>query len=187
MPIFLSEPVARPEARLPLYFVGGFGLSTQRIGFIMSIQGLYSMFAQVFLFPFAARRFGVLRTFRSVLLVWPFLYLIVPYLVLLPIPLQQPAIYCALLTKITLHVLAFPSTAILLTNAAPSLLVLGVINGVSASTASLARACGPTLTGILHSWGLHHGCSGLAWWASGLVCIIGAVESFYLKEGPIYT
>ncbi|KAK4691172.1 hypothetical protein P7C71_g5772, partial [Lecanoromycetidae sp. Uapishka_2] len=65
----------------------------------------------------------------------------------------------------------------------PSLLVLGVINGAAASTASLARACGPTVTGILHSWGLEIGSTGVAWWASGIICLLGAFESMWLEEG----
>ena len=150
---------------------------------MLSVQGVYSMLAQIFIFPFAARHFGTLKTFRFVVMTWPLLYLVVPYMVLLPQWLQVPGIYFCLTWKITFHVLAFPSNAILLTNSAPSLLVLGVINGAAASTASLARACGPTVTGILHSWGLEMGSTGLAWWASGIISLIGAVESMWLKEG----
>lgn len=182
MPVFLSEPISHSPASLPFKFTGGFAFSSKTIGFMLSVQGVYSMMAQIFLFPFAAGRFGTLKTFRFVLLTWPLLYLLVPYLVLLPQPLQMPGVYFCLLWKITAQVLAFPSNAILLTNAAPSLLVLGVINGVSASTASLARACGPTVTGILHAWGLKIGSTGLAWWASGIVCLVGAIESLWLEE-----
>lgn len=149
---------------------------------MLSVQGVYSMFAQIFIFPFAARHFGTLKTFRFVVMAWPLLYLLVPYLVLLPPRLQMLGVYVCLLWKITFHVLAFPSTAILLTNAAPSLLVLGVINGVSASTASLARALGPTVTGMVHSWGLQMGSSGLAWWVSGVICAVGALESLWMEE-----
>ena len=182
MPVFLSEPVSHEPALSPLMFTGGFALSSKTIGSMLSVQGVYSLVATLFLFPYAARRFGALKTFRFVLMTWPLLYLLVPYLIFLPPRLQLPGIYLCLLWKITAQVLAFPSTAILLTNSAPSLLVLGVINGVSASTASLARACGPTVTGILHAWGLKIGSAGLAWWASGAICAIGAIESLWLEE-----
>ena len=183
MPVFLSEPVSHEPPNLPFRFAGGFGLSSKKIGFMLSMQGFYAIMAQVFLFPYAAQKFGTLKTFRFVLFTWPLLYLIVPYLVLLPRPLQVPGVYVCLMWKITSHALAFPSNALLLTNSAPSLLMLGVINGVSASTASLARACGPTVTGILHSWGLQVGSTGLAWWASGCICLAGAIESVWLREG----
>ena len=180
--MFLSEPVSHEPPSLPFNFTGGFAFSTKKIGFMLSVQGVYSMLAQLFIFPFAARRFGTLKTFRFVVMTWPLLYLLVPYVVLLPQWLQVPGVYLCLIWKITYHVLAFPSNAMLLTNSAPSLLVLGIINGVAASTASLARACGPTVTGILHSWGLELGSSGLAWWISGIISFLGALESLWLEE-----
>ena len=182
MPVFLSEPKAPNPPSSPFHFAGGFGYSSKKIGFMLAVQGFYSMIAQIFIFPLAARQFGILTTFRFAITAWPLLYFLVPYTVLLPENLQEPSVYLLILSKITLQVLAFPSTAILLANAAPSNLVLGIINGVSASTASLARACGPTITGVVHSWGLDLGSTGLAWWMSGLVCMIGAVESLWMEE-----
>ncbi len=182
MPVFLSEPISHEPPSLPFRFTGGFALTTKTIGFMLSVQGVYSMLAQIFIFPFAARHFGPLRTFRFVVMVWPLLYFLVPYLILLPPRFQMPGAYFCLLWKITFQVLAFPSNAILLTNSAPSLLVLGVINGAAASTASLARACGPTVTGVLHTWGLEVGFTGVAWWASGVICLLGAFESSWLEE-----
>ncbi|KAJ5649031.1 uncharacterized protein N7484_002754 [Penicillium longicatenatum] len=182
MPVFLSTPKSDDRVALPLQFTGGLGLPTKTIGFMLAVQGVYSMIAQLWLFPFVVKQFGTLRTFRFVLLAWPAIYLTVPYLILLPAKLQMPAVYVALISKITLHVIAFPATAILLANAAPSSKVLGTINGAAASTASLSRAFGPTLTGLLHSKGLESGYSVLAWWACGLVCLIGAIQSFWMEE-----
>lgn len=182
MPVFLSTPKSEEDAILPFKFTGGLGLPTKTIGFMLAVQGVYSMIAQLWLFPSVVRHFGTLRTFRFVLFVWPPLYLLVPYLILLPEVLQTAAVYVALICKITFHVIAFPSTAILLANAAPSSKVLGSINGAAASTASLSRAFGPTVTGLLHSKGLESGYSVLAWWACGIVCIIGAIQSFWMEE-----
>lgn len=182
MPIFLSEAKMQTKPELPFKFSGGFALSTKAIGFMMAVQGVYSMIAQLWLFPFIVRRIGTLGAFRLVMVIWPFLYFAVPYLVLLPEKYQTTGIYIALLTKMTFHTIAFPSNAILLANSAPSKSVLGTINGVAASTACLSRAFGPTVTGGIHAAGLKFGCSGLAWWAGGLVCAIGAVESFFMEE-----
>lgn len=181
LPIFLSTPVSSKRPSMPFKFDGGFGLSSPTIGFMLSVQGVYSLAATVFLFPFTARYWGSLKTFRFVVASWPILYLIVPYTVLLPPRLQMPGIYLCLFWRVTAQVLAYPSHAILLTNAAPSLLVLGAINGVAASTASLSRAFGPTVAGFINSWGLSLGCAGLAWWVNGLVCILGALESMLLR------
>ncbi|KAI9737540.1 MAG: Fungal specific transcription factor [Cirrosporium novae-zelandiae] len=183
MPVFLSEPVSHDEVSLPFKFTGGFGLSSKTIGFMLAVQGVYSMIAQLFIFPYIVKRFGTLNTFRFTIMTWPILYFAVPYVVLLPTSLQKPAVYVCLIWKITAHVMAFPSNAILLTNSAPSTMVLGLINGVAASTASLARAFGPTITGIIHSAGLQHGYTGLAWWASGAICFLGAIETLWMEEG----
>lgn len=182
MPIVLSEARSSVEPVLPFKFVGGFGLSTKAIGFMMAVQGVYSMIAQLWLFPVVVRRIGTLKAFRSALLLWPILYFAVPYLVLLPQQLQSVGIYAALLIKITFHVIAFPSNAVLLANAAPSKAVLGTINGVAASTACLCRAFGPTVTGSIHSAGLSMGYNGFAWWIGGLVCAIGALEAYCIKD-----
>ncbi|KAL1960813.1 hypothetical protein VTO42DRAFT_5796 [Malbranchea cinnamomea] len=182
MPIFLSTPISDEKPSLPFKFVGGLGLPTKTIGLMMAVQGVYSMVAQLWLFPFVVRRFGTLRAYSFVLSVWPLLYLFVPFLILLPSVLQSAAVYASLICKITVHVIAFPASAMLLANAAPSTTVLGSINGVAASTASLSRAFGPTITGFLHSKGLEWGYSGLSWWACGIVCMIGAVESFWIEE-----
>ena len=182
MPVFLSEGRPQTDQVLPFKITGGFALSTKTIGFMMAVQGIYSMIAQLWLFPFIVRRIGTLAAFRLVMVIWPLLYFAVPYLVLLPVQLQTTGIYAALLTKITFHVIAFPSSAILLTNAVPSKSVLGTVNGVAASAACLARAFGPTVTGSIHSLGLKIGCNGLAWWAGGIVCAIGAFESFWMED-----
>lgn len=182
MPVMLSSPDSQGPISLPFRFIGGFALSTKTIGVIMSFQGVYSMIAQVLLFPIVVGRFGNLAVFRFVALSYPFLHFAVPYLVLLPDRLRMLGLAMCLLVKITAGVLAYPSNAILLTNSAPSMLVLGTINGVAASAASLSRAFGPTVSGLIHSAGLRVGYSGLAWWSSAVVSIIGAIESLWIAE-----
>jgi hypothetical protein len=72
----------------------------------------------------------------------------------------------------------------LLANAALSKTGLGTINGVVVSTACLARAIGPTVTG--HSASLKLGYNGIAWWACGLVCAIGALELWMEESEGIW-
>lgn len=182
MPTMLSEAPSDTPPSLPFKFVGGFGMSTKSIGFMLAVQGVYSMIAQLWFFPAIVKKLGTLTAFRMVMLVWPLLYLAVPYIVLLPQRLQNTGVYAAMLIKITFHVIAFPSNAILLANAAPSKAVLGTINGVAASTACLCRAFGPTVSGSIHSAGLKLGYNGFAWWAAGLVCVIGALEAYCIKD-----
>ncbi|KAI9857820.1 MAG: hypothetical protein M1824_004551 [Vezdaea acicularis] len=182
MPVLLSMPESDEPPSLPFKFMGGFGLPTKTIGFILSCQGVFSMIVQPILFPFVVKRFGTLNTFRLTVVCYPVLYFIVPYLVLLPPHLRLLGIYLCLMLKVIAAVLAYPSNAILLTNSAPSALVLGTINGVAASTASLARAFGPTISGLVQSAGLKLGYSGVAWWAGAAVCVLGAVETLWMVE-----
>jgi hypothetical protein len=183
LPILLStkEPHGPPPS-LPFKFVTGYGLTPKEIGVVLSVQGVYSMFATVFLFPMAVRRLGALGLFRSLALSYPLLYLVTPYVGLLPPSTRMAGVYALAVWKCTLATLVYPSNAILLTNSAPSLLVLGTINGVAASTASLSRAFGPSISGMLFSAGVDLGYSGLAWWCSALIAAAGGLLSLRLTD-----
>ncbi|ODA76351.1 hypothetical protein RJ55_08197 [Drechmeria coniospora] len=187
-PVFLStSPPEKAVAELPFKFVNGFGLDTKTIGAIMSVQGLYSLLSNYLIVPPVTRRLGSLRLFRLLAFSYFALYLVTPYLVLLPDGLRMPAIYLLVIWKCTYATMAYPNNAILLANAAPSRQVLGTINGIAASTASLCRAVGPTLSGFLYAVGLESGYSGLAWWFSGFVTIVGAYLSSQITEGELPT
>ncbi|PKS09034.1 hypothetical protein jhhlp_003647 [Lomentospora prolificans] len=183
-PVFLSTtpPEPEPKIELPFKFVSGFGLDTKEIGVILAVQGFYSMVSTIFLFPLVCEKLGALRLFRLLAISYFLLYLTTPYLVLLPERHRMIGIYVMVIWKCTFSTMAYPSNAILLTNSAPTLLSLGTINGVAASTASLCRAFGPTISGFLYSLGLQSGYSGLAWWCSGVVTIAGAYLSLRLTE-----
>ncbi|CAG8961959.1 hypothetical protein HYFRA_00013739 [Hymenoscyphus fraxineus] len=185
LPTFLSTPKEQGSSMpwsLPFKFVGGYGLTEPEIGVVLAVQGAYSMMVNVFLFPMIVRKIGALGLFRMIAISYPLLYIATPYLVLLPEQLQMAGVYVVVIWKCTFSTLAYPSNAILLTNSAPSLLLLGTINGVAASTASLCRAFGPTASGFLFSAGLSSGYSGLAWWCSAIICIFGAVLSLSMSD-----
>lgn len=168
--------------KLPFKFVSGYGLDTKQIGIILSVQGVYSMISTVFLFPVVVRKLSALGLFRLITLSYPILYITTPYLVLLPTPWRMAGVYGVVIWKCTFATMAYPSNAILLTNSAPSLLMLGTINGVAASTASLSRTFGPTVSGFLFSAGLRLGYSGLAWWCSAVIALAGAVISLSMTD-----
>ncbi|KAL2060918.1 hypothetical protein VTL71DRAFT_8970 [Oculimacula yallundae] len=184
LPTMLSTevPTNTSDFNLPFKFVSGYGLNTKQIGVILSIQGLYSMFATVFLFPIIVRRLGALGLFRVLAISYPILYITTPYLALLPDNLRLVGIYAVVIWKCTFSTMAYPANAILLTNSAPSLLMLGTINGVAASTASLSRAFGPTVSGFLFGVGLKLGYSGLAWWCSAVIASLGALISLRMTD-----
>lgn len=182
MPVLLSSKESDSSPSLPFKFEGGYELPSSEVGFVLSLQGVYQMFAQMIVFPLVVKKLGTLRTFRLVAASWGFLYILVPYLVLLPNVLRMPGLAVVLVIKVTLQSLSYPSNALLLANSAPSLLVLGAINGVAASAASLCRAFGPTLSGLIASAGASRGYIGLAWWVSAGVAFLGAIECYYMTE-----
>jgi len=183
MPVFLSTPAPTEKPNNFFLFTGGLGMTTQRIGFILSMQGLFSMCTQFFVFPPVARAFGVLNVYRFCMFTYGISYVVVPYLVWLPEGnIQTAGVYVVLAVKIMYGVLAYPCNAILITNSAPSLLVLGAINGIASSCASLARAFAPTVTGVVYSYGLNIDCVGLAWWVNALVCLIGAIQAISMRQ-----
>ncbi|KAL7938123.1 major facilitator superfamily domain-containing protein [Trichoderma chlorosporum] len=183
-PVFLSTaPPKEPILELPFKFVNGFGLDTKAIGVIISVQGFYSLLSNYLIVTPMTRRLGPLRLFRLIAFSYFALYLVTPYVVLLPESFRMPAIYLLVIWKCTFSTMAYPSNAILLANSAPTKQVLGTINGVAASTASLCRALGPTLSGFIYAAGLQSGYSGLAWWFSGLITLVGAYLSSQITEG----
>lgn len=188
LPTFLATEAPNPPKpmALPFKFVGGFGFSTAETGVLMSGQGIYSMLINTFLVPFALGRLGHLRVFQLVAVAYFALYLVTPYLVLLPDNLQMVGICFIIVWKSTFASLAYPSNAMLIADAAPSQRALGTINGVAASTASLCRALAPAVTGMLYAFGLDTGYSGLAWWFSALVTIAGAFLALRIPTQKTY-
>jgi hypothetical protein len=184
LPVFLStaRPTPRPPTHLPFQFADGFGYDTKTIGFILSVQGVYSMTSTYFLFPRVAEKLGALGLFKLISISYPMLYIATPYLVFLPDTLRMAGIYGIVVWKCTLSTLAYPSNTILLSNSAPTTLSLGTINGVAASTASLSRAAGPAISGWLYAKGLENGYSGLVWWSTAVVTIAGVCLSLKIQE-----
>ena len=162
--------------------MGGFALPTKSIGGILSVQGVIQMIATMLVFPYVNHRIGNIWTYRVVVLMYPLLYFLVPYASLLPENWKLPAVYAALVWKVTAQAFAFPSSSIMLANAAPSSKVLGSLNGAAASTASASRAVGPTVSGLVQSAGLGMGVLGLPWWVNAGVAVSGAILSLFMVE-----
>jgi hypothetical protein len=141
------------------------------------------MFAQLIVFPWLSKKLGSLRTFWITLSLYPILYLLAPYLALLPENLRIPGLMVLLVAKVTFQSLSYPSLAIILANSSPSKRVLGTLNGAAASSASICRGFGPTISGLMDGIGDKNGMSGLAWWTIAGVALLGWAPGFILKEG----
>lgn len=180
----MSKPIPEKDTTtLPFHFLGGFGWSTQTNGAFLAVQGFLQMFAQVIVFPWLSKKLGSLRTFWITLSLYPILYLLAPYLALLPEKLRIPGLVFLLIGKVTFQSLSYPSLAIILANSSPSRRVLGTLNGAAASAASVSRGFGPTISGAMDSLGTNLHMSGLAWWTIACVALLGWGPGFALKEG----
>lgn len=186
LPIFLQDKRVSEISSLngfnPFHIPGGLGLTTEVVGLIMSVNGLIALFVQGIIFPILTDWLGVWSIFVLVTILHPIAHAIVPYLVLLPETLVYPGIYICLTIRNILHILAYPVILILLKQASPAPSVLGKINGLAASMAAACRTISPPIAGILYGIGTNIGFTGLAWWGSAFVAILGSLQLWFVPR-----
>lgn len=141
------------------------------------------MFIQFLVFPPIVRKYGALNCLKAVTMAYPTAYILTPFAALLPTQLtQQIGLFAIMLIKCWVTIFAFPCSTILLTNSAPSLRLLGTLNGVSTSLSALGRAAGPAIGGLTFSWGVDWGYVILPWWTLAFFSILGAIPVWWLIE-----
>lgn len=177
-----SLPESQSAPSLPFKFTGGFDLPTRAIGAILSAQGLIQVVAMLFAFPVLTRHLGSLTLFRITVFTYPFLYIVTPYLTLVPSSMRMPCVYLILIWKVCAQAFTMPSALIMLANNTPSPKVSGTLNGAMASAASLCRTFGPTFSGLLQSAGLSVGTLALPWWTNAAVAAIGVAIAIFMRE-----
>ncbi|KAI1407572.1 MFS general substrate transporter [Hypoxylon sp. FL1857] len=187
LPVFLNYPVQEhtPENTwLPFVFSGGFGLNHAHIGAIFACEGVLSGLVQFLVFPLLCKRYGVLKCFRACVGVFPLVYIVTPFVVLIEhTTTRYAALGLVLIAKTCAVIVGFPCTTILLTNSAASLSILGTLNGFATTFSALGRATGPALTGAVFTWGVKHGIIGVPWWLLAFIATLGAVPALMVVEG----
>ncbi|KAI0014372.1 MFS general substrate transporter [Xylariaceae sp. FL0662B] len=186
LPIFFEDDKA-PVGSIfssfdPLYSPGGLGLSVQSVGLIMAINGAIALFVQAVIFPLAAAKLGVFRLFIISTILHPIAYAIVPTLVYMPENLLYPAIYFCLTVRNIFSIILYPLLLILIKEATPSSKILGKVNGFAASAGAGCRMIAPPVAGYLYSIGEQIDCTGLAWYGSAVVAMLGAIQCFSVKR-----
>ncbi|KAL8655136.1 MAG: hypothetical protein Q9210_001083 [Variospora velana] len=185
LPIFLQDsPRHRQyDTASGLFNVpGGLGLTTQAVGIIMSMNGVIALVIQAIVFPLFAAWLGVWKVLILVTVLHPIEYFIVPYLAKLPEHLVYTGIWVCLTIRNFTSILAYPVLLILLKEASPSPYVLGKINGLAASAGAACRTIAPPISGLLYGIGARQGFTGLAWWGSGIVATVGAIQVFWVDR-----
>ncbi|KAK4673345.1 hypothetical protein QC763_111110 [Podospora pseudopauciseta] len=187
LPVFLNYPRVIPDEHntsLPFKFTGGFGLSSDKIGTIYTVYGISCGVIQFFLFPKLCAMFGVLGIYRFATVVFPIIYFLTPYTVLVQDTTARHIFFLTImLVKGFVVIVAFPCTTILLTNSATSLRILGTLNGVATTFSGLGRAAGPAAAGAVFSWGVQRGYVIAAWWFLGLIALMGTIPPWFIIEG----
>ncbi|KAL3461464.1 major facilitator superfamily domain-containing protein [Aspergillus heterothallicus] len=187
LPVFLHNPPQNIQddlnVQLPFKFVGGFGMDAQEIGMFYTLTGIVGMVMQFYVFPACATRFGVINCVKATSIVFPILYLLTPYIALVPESMRSVAIFFVILTKLTASIFNFPSITILLTNSASSLNILGTLNGVATSVSAVGRAAGPALLGPVFSLGVKMGYVILPWWLLACIACVAAIPVPFMVEG----
>lgn len=185
IPIFLQDKRASDVHAQQLPYTalgGGLGLSTQQVGLILSINGVIQLAIQAIVFPLLADFFGVWRLLQMVTVAHPIAYFIVPFLQLLPPTLVYPGLFAALTVRNLTSILAFPLLLIMIKEAAPDKSRLGRINGLAASTGAACRSVASPIAGLLYGLSIEIRFTPLAWWASALVALIGAMQVPFMKR-----
>ncbi|PGG97549.1 hypothetical protein AJ79_09164 [Helicocarpus griseus UAMH5409] len=184
LPIFLQDARSGSSAvtNTALSIPGGLGISVQTVGIIMAINGVIALLIQAIVFPILAEWLGVWNVFVLVTVLHPIAYFIVPFLAFLPRNLIFPGIYSCLTIRNLFSILDYPVLLILIKQASPSNSVMGRINGLAASAGAACRTIAPPIAGYLYSVGSKIGFTGLAWWGSALVAIVGACQLYFMRE-----
>jgi len=175
----------RATVRLPFYFTGGLQFSLPTIGLAMSILGFVGIFLQLTLYPSVNARFGLLRSFRWSLFVFPMAYALAPYLSLLinHTFMLWVGIVVVLVLQVAARTFAIPGSVLLINNSSPSPAMLGTIHGMGAATSSAFRTIGPIVAGHWYGQGLEKGVVGWAWWWLSVMSLLGVVPSFWARDG----
>lgn len=95
----MSEPVAAhnnaddtsTRSHLPFRFSGGAGMAAQDLAWSTAIYGALSFPIQMIVYPRLQRHFGTVRMWRLFQLGFPLLYILAPYLVVMPSTTPPPA------------------------------------------------------------------------------------------------
>ncbi|EFX01749.1 major facilitator superfamily transporter multidrug resistance [Grosmannia clavigera kw1407] len=196
-PVFLSTG-PNPSSSLPFGLRGGLGYNAPLVANLIAASGILSIFFMVVLFTPVDKHYGTLLCMRASMVLFPLVYVFLPYLVVLPEAphwVRLAGVSAVIAMKTLAAVFAFNGNAVLLTVAAPWPGSLGLVNGVAQTAAAGARAIGPAILGVVIGWGDSMGSDALGWWFLALVAMGGAVQAFWrrrrrglgggMKPGPV--
>ena len=126
------------------------------VGVVQIGHGIAQILSQLFVVPYATRRFGLLESFRGALLPLPILLAAFPLVGLLsslPKSALTVIVTVTLAFRALLFTVTFTSIMLLINNSSPAP-SLGFVTGVAQMMASSVRAFGPAVGGGILSIGM---------------------------------
>ncbi|KAJ9053357.1 hypothetical protein DSO57_1024873 [Entomophthora muscae] len=137
---------------------GGLGFESKDIGMVGSVNGIFLIAIQMFVYGRVQKRLGTLNLMLSAYLLFIPLYSSMPMVRTILVG-GYPLLFLALLfllniAKTFCSVAILTGTNILLPESCPDKSGLGRINGITNSLASLMRGLGPYICGLVYSWSL---------------------------------
>lgn len=198
-----------PDVQLPWKFAGGLGMGRSycfycnlyffqldfnlcmltpsptcidswTIGTMSTTIGAFGFLLQLWIFPHVVKRYGAFQCLQAASMVYPFLYLVMPFTPLLPSPARPVGVCLIMFAKLVATTFAFPCCTIQLTNSAASLRVLGTLNGIATSVSSFGRAVGPAVVGGCFSFGVERGYIIFPWWIMSIFSILSLIPLVWI-------
>lgn len=150
--LLLSSPRESSTAVTDLNqrFKGGLGLSPQSLGYTMAFAGLAGLLLQFLFYPVVHKRFGTLKCYRLFSLLFPLVYAVSPFLVIMAgtSAVTWACILVLLFVHSTGRIFCVPASITLLNNCSPHPSVLGIVHGIGQATAAAFRTLGPICAGF---------------------------------------
>jgi hypothetical protein len=185
LPIFLRSS---KDSTVPAFYWGGIGglkLPLAEVGLIMGLNGGIGLLFQL-LFPSLETFLGVRTLFNWSAFVQPLIYLAIPYLAFVSgDSATRGAIYFCLTIRSIISAFQYLANSIMISRATSDPLMLGKVNGISASSMAACRTFAPALIGFWSAWGKTHHVNAVSWWIIGLVGIIGVFQSQYITNATL--
>ena len=177
LPIYIQD---EPRATYPNFdLLGGLGFPLYDVGSFMASNGFIAMAVQILIFPPFVARVGVWKSYLVMMLLYPIGYALIPFLTLLAPGFPRSAgIYGIMIFQNHLNIIIPPCLLILIKNATPSPLVLGIVNGACMAFICAARTLAPPLEGLIYA----QGGSAAAWFSLVAVSIVAIIQLVWVPR-----
>ena len=143
------------------------------------------------IYPTLNDRWGTVQIWRKALLVFPFVYVLAPFLSLVAsadiVRGKTVLVWLAMGFILLLFVIGrtgvTPATTLLINDCTPHPSVRGTIHTAGTTVGNISRSFFPVIAFIIFGSGLDVGIVGLGFWFVAALSVLACVASFWVREG----